>query len=135
MIKIEVLESVSYDQYRNIPSYEELNKKVKIIFSNFCYKNILQMSINAMNNNCEHGSFFVGKIISNNPEVIYFDYNTSEFVKADGPMGKGKAVIPSEQNYYELNSKIREYETKKIKLVVLHFHSHPHVGYYESFSD
>lgn len=129
------LETVSYDQYINIPSYDDLNKKVKIVFSGKCYENIIQMSIGAMNDNREYGRFFVGRIISTDPEVIYFDYNTSAFESIRGPMGEGMAVNPSSQNYSELNSKIREYESNGIKPVVLHFHSHPRVGYYESFSD
>ena len=93
------LDTVSYDQYRNIPSFEDLNQKVKIVFSSKCYENIRQMSIGAMNNNREYGRFFVGRRISENPEVIYFDYNTSEFAPARGPMGEGKAVDPTQQNY------------------------------------
>lgn len=133
--KMAELETVSYDQYRNIPSYDDLNKKVKIIFSSKCYENIMQMSISAMNNNRERGRVFVGRIISTEPKVIYFDYNTSEFEPARGPMGEDKAVNPTTQNYNELNSKIREYESNGIKPVVLHFHSHPRSGHYESFSD
>lgn len=129
------LETVSYDQYKNIPSYDDLNKKVKIVFSGECYKNIIQMSINTMNNNRERGRFFVGRIISTKPEVIYFDYNTSEFAPARGSMGEGKAVNPTQQNYNELDSIIRVYKSNGIKPVVLHFHSHPRSGYYESFSD
>lgn len=129
------LESVSYDQYKNIPSFEDLNQKVKIVFSSECYQNIIQMGINAMNQEREHGRFFVGRRISDEPEVIYFDYNTSEFEPADGPMGKEKAVIPSQSNYDELNKKIRDCELKGIKPVVLHFHSHPRDGIYQSFSD
>ncbi len=129
------LNTVSYDQYKNIPSYEDLNKKCRVVFSSKCYENILQMSINAINNNREWGRFFVGRVISNEPRTIYFDYNTSEFEQANGPMGEGKAVKPSPQNYAELNNKIREYKTSGIIPVVLHFHSHPRTGIYESFSD
>lgn len=129
------LETVSYDQYKNIPSYDDLHQKVKIVFSDKCYENIMRMSISAIKNNREYGRFFVGKQISSNPDIIYFDYNTSEFTPARGPMGEGKAVNPTQQNYDELNSKIGEYESSKIKPVVLHFHSHPRYGYYESFSD
>jgi hypothetical protein len=129
------LDTVSYDQYKNIPSYEDLNQKVKIIFSSECYENIMKMSIDAINKNREYGRFFVGRKISENPEVIYFDYNTSEFAPARGPMGEGKAVNPIQQNYNELNIKIEEYKSKDIIPVVLHFHSHPRDGYYESFSD
>lgn len=129
------LDTVSYDQYRNIPSYDDLNQKVKIVFSSKCYENIMQMSISSMNNNRERGRFFVGRIISTEPKVIYFDYNTNEFEPARGPMGEDKAVNPTQQNYDELNSKISEYESNGIKPVVLHFHSHPRVGHYESFSD
>ncbi len=129
------LQTVSYDQYKNIPSYDDLNQKVKIIFSSKCYENIMKMSISSMNNNRERGRFFVGRQIYSNPEIIYFDYNTSEFEPARGPMGEYKAVKPTTQNYNELNIKIKEYESKGVKPVVLHFHSHPRVGYYESFSD
>lgn len=135
MKKMAELDTVSYDQYRNIPSFEDLNQKVKIVFSSKCYENIRQMSIGAMNNNREYGRFFVGRRISENPEVIYFDYNTSEFAPARGPMGEGKAVDPTQQNYNELNSKINEYEFNGIKPIVLHFHSHPRAGHFESFSD
>lgn len=51
----------------------------------------MQMSIGAMKNNQEYGKFFVRRKISENPEVIYFDYNTSEFALKRDPMGKGKA--------------------------------------------
>lgn len=130
-----VLTSVSYDQYKNIPSYDDLNIKVKIVFSSECYKNIMQMGVDSINYNREYGRFFVGRKISTTPEVIYFDYNTSEFSSIDGPMGSGKAVIPSTTNYNELNNKIAEYRSNGIKPVVLHFHSHPRDGIYESFSD
>ena len=133
--KMAELDTVSYDQYRNIPSFEDLNQKVKIVFSSKCYENIMKMSIEAMKNNREYGRFFVGKKISDNPEVIYFDYNTSEFASVRGPMGEGKAVNPIQQNYDELNNKIYEYESNGIKPVVLHFHSHPRTGHFESFSD
>ncbi len=129
------LDSVSYDQYRNIPSYNDLNKNVKIVFSDVCYKNIMQMSLSSMNDNRERGRFFVGRVISTNPKVIYFDYNTSEFKSVRGPMGEGKAVDATDENYAELNKKIREYEVNGITPVVMHFHSHPRIGHYESFSD
>ena len=130
-----ILDTVSYDQYRNIPSFEDLHQKVKIIFSSECYKNIMQMSIGAMKNNREYGRFFVGRKISENPDVIYFDYNTSEFAPARGPMGEEMGVNATQQNYNELNRKINEYESNGIKPVVLHFHSHPRAGHFESFSD
>lgn len=129
------LDSLSYDQYKNIPSYEDLNLNVKIVFSSDCFENIRKMSLDAMNNNREYGRFFVGRSISENPKVIYFDFNTSEFAPANGSLGEGKAVDPTQQNYNELDIKINEYRSNGIKPVVLHFHSHPRVGYYESFSD
>lgn len=130
------LDTVSYDQYKNIPSFEDLNQKVKIVFSKSCYENILKMSADAIRNNREYGRFFVGKKISENPEVIYFDYNIrSEFALARGPMGEGKAVQPKDENYVELNNKINEYKFNGVKPVVLHFHSHPRSGFFESFSD
>ena len=132
---MDALDTVSYDQYRNIPSYDDLNLKAKIIFSNQCYENIKQMSFSSMNNNRERGRFFVGRMLSSKPKVIYFDYNTSEFECERGPMGEGGAVNPTTNNYLELNEKIKEYLTNGIKPVVLHFHSHPRFGHYESFSD
>lgn len=133
--KMAELESVSYDQYKNICSYDDLNKKVRIIFNSNCYENIMQMSISSMKNNRERGSFFVGRIISTEPLVIYFDYNTSEFECTRGPMGEFGAVNPTQNNYNDLNAKLKEYDNNGIKPVVLHFHSHPRFGYYESFSD
>ncbi len=133
--KMAELNTVSYDQYKNIPSFDDLNQKVKIIFSRSCYESIFKMSVGAMENNREYGSFFVGRRISENPEVIYFDYNTSEFALARGPMGEGKAVNATNENYNELNNKINEYKFNGVKPVVLHFHSHPRSGYFESFSD
>lgn len=109
--------------------------EVKIVFSGDCYSKIRQMSLGAMNNNREYGRFFVGRIISVKPTVIYFDYCTSEFECVRGPAGENTAVIPSDDNYDELNHKISEYRKKGIKPVVLHFHSHPRFGFYESFSD
>lgn len=129
------LDTVSYDQYKNIPSFDDLNQKVKIIFSGSCYDNILKMSAGAIKNNREYGRFFVGRKISENPEVIYFDYNTSGFALARGPMGEGKGVVPTNENYNELNNKINEYKFNGVKPVVLHFHSHPRSGFFESFSD
>ena len=38
MKKMAELDTVSYDQYRNIPSFEDLNQKVKIVFSSKCMK-------------------------------------------------------------------------------------------------
>ncbi len=135
---MDVLNSVSYDQYKNIPSSDDLRQKVKIVFSSECYENIMQMSMRAMNNNSESGSFFVGRIISTEPKVIYFDYYTSEFAPVTGHMGEGSAVIPKDENYSEVSKKIKEYKMKGIEQpVVLHFHSHPRIdnAIYESFSD
>ena len=132
---MEDLISVSYDQYKNIPSCNDINKNIKIVFSGECYFNIMKMSMSAIKKNIEHGRFFVGRRISTDPEVIYFDYNTSEFEPARGPMGEGKAVEPTQRNYDELNNKLYEYRFNGIKPVVMHFHSHPRTGIYENFSD
>lgn len=133
--KMSELDTVSYDQYKNIPSFNDLNQKVKIIFSKSCYEKIFEMSFGAMVNNREYGRFFVGRKISENPEVIYFDYNTSEFAPARGPMGEGMAVDVTDENYNELNNKINEYKLNGVKPVVLHFHSHARSAFFESFSD
>lgn len=59
--KMEALDSVSYDQYSNIPSTDVLGIKTKIILSEECYLRILQMISKTRNSNNETGAFFVGR--------------------------------------------------------------------------
>ena len=58
---MDVIDSVSYDQYSNIPSTDELGIKTKIILNEESYLKLLQMISKTRNTNNETGAFFVGR--------------------------------------------------------------------------
>ncbi len=129
-----VMDTVSYDQYSNIPAIDDLGANSKIIFSEKSYKKMMELIINTSRSNAESGCFFVGRKSKDNPFSIYIDYNTSEFLCEDGIYKNGSAN-PTQQTYEELNYKIQEYKAHEIRPCIFHFHTHPRNGYYESFSD
>ena len=131
---METLETVSYDQYSNIPSTDDLGLKTKIILSDDCYLRLLQMINKTRNSNFETGTFFVGRRSKEDPDAIYIDYCTSDFDCVDGHISGG-AAKPNDTNYEELNRELDKYRAKKETPLVFHFHCHPRQLLYESFSD
>ena len=135
---MEVLDSVSYDQYRNIATVDELGLKSKIIFSQEAYLNLVRLINEANRTDTETGCFFVGrtgiKENSKDPYVVYIDYFTSDFMCEDAFVNGGSAN-PTDQVYKELNNKLKEYERNHKKANVFHFHTHPRKLHYECFSD
>ena len=128
------IDSVSYDQYKNIPTADELGVKTKVIFSQEAYLNLLKLIQKSKDSDMETGCFFVGRQSENDPFSIYIDYFTSDFQCEDAYVTGGSAN-PTEQVYRELNTKLREYEQSSKKAGVFHFHTHPRQLHYENFSD
>lgn len=126
----DVRQTVSYDQYNNIPSQEGS----AVIFNESQYKTLMTLLLSASKSNQETGCFFVGKKISENPTIIYIESSTSNFACQNGIYENG-AVLPTTHNYTELNSEIQKYRQLGIKPCVIHFHAHTLDGFYESFSD
>jgi len=54
------IDSVSYDQYKNIPTTDELGVKTKVIFSQEAYLNLLTLIKRSKDSGMETGCFFVG---------------------------------------------------------------------------
>ena len=130
----DVIDSVSYDQYKNIPTADELGVKTKIIFSQEVYLRLLQMMKSTKESNMETGCFFVGRQSENNPFSIYVDFCTSEF-ECEDALVQGGSANPTQEVYDELNNKISQYRDCAKKACVFHFHTHPRKLHYESFSD
>lgn len=129
-----MLDSVSYDQYNDIPSTDDLGLKTKIIFSEECYLKLWQMISKTRNSNNESGLFFVGRNSKEDSFTIFIDYCTSEFKCTNGNISGG-AVEPTDSNYDELNRQISKYRKIGKTPMVFHFHTHPRKLHYESFSD
>ena len=72
-----ILDSVSYDQYDNIPNLNNCGINAKIIFSRDCYIKLVQMITESKRNNNETGCFFVGIRSKEDPFTIYIDFSTS----------------------------------------------------------
>lgn len=128
------LNCVSYDQYSDIPSTDDLGLQTKIIFSEDCYLRLLQMISKTNTSNNETGAFFVGRKSKEDPFTILIDYSTSEFACVAAYVSGG-GTAPQATNYSELNQQISKYRMIDEKPVVIHFHTHPRKLYYESFSD
>ena len=129
-----VIDSVSYDQYKNIPTVDEMGIKTKIIFNENAYLKLSTL-INRTNDlESETGCFFVGIQSEKNPFAIIIDYFTSDF-QCEDALVLGGSVNPTKQVYKELNNKIKEYQQNSIKACVFHFHTHPRKLHYENFSD
>lgn len=128
------LKSVSYDQFSDIPSTDDLGLQTKIIFSEDCYLRLLQMISKTNTSNNETGAFFVGRKSKEDPFIILIDYSTSEFACVDAHVSGGGAE-PQATNYSELNQQISKYKSIGEVPVVFHFHTHPRELHYESFSD
>ena len=131
---MDALDSVSYDQYSNIPSTDELGIKTKIILSKECYLRLLKMISKTRNSNNETGAFFVGRKSKEDPFTIFIDYCTSEFACTNGHVSGG-AAEPTDENYNELNQQISVCKNNGEMPIVFHFHTHPRQLHYESFSD
>lgn len=129
-----ILDSVSYDQYSDIPSIDELGIKTKVIFDDKTYRELLAMMAKTAKSNNETGIFFVGRRSKEDDMTIYVDYCTSEFENVDGIISGG-AVSATEQNYIELQNRLAELKQKGENPVVFHYHTHPKVLFYESYSD
>ncbi len=134
MSNFNILNSVSYDQYKNIPTADELGVQTKIIFSQEAYVKLLQMIKKTRDSENETGCFFVGRQSQNNPFAIYVDFYTSEF-ECEDAFVQGGSANPTQTVYRELNEKIKQYEKMKIKPSVFHFHTHPRQLHFECFSD
>ena len=129
-----VIDSVSYDQYKNIPTADEMGIKTKIIFSQEAYLKLLTLIKKTKDLESETGCFFVGRQSEKNPFAIIIDYFTSDFQCEDALISGGSAN-PTEKVYNELNKKLKEYEKNSRKASVFHFHTHPKKLHYENFSD
>ena len=129
-----VIDSVSYDQYKNIPTADEMGVNTKIIFNEDAYVKLLTLIKKTKDLESETGCFFVGRQSEKNPFAIIIDYFTSDFQCEDALISGGSAN-PTEKVYNELNKKLKEYEKNSIKASVFHFHTHPKKLHYENFSD
>lgn len=56
-----VIDSVSYDQYKNIPTVDEMGIKTKIIFNENAYLKLSTLIKKTNNLESETGCFFVGR--------------------------------------------------------------------------
>ena len=129
-----VIDSVSYDQYKNIPTADEMGIKTKIIFSQEAYLKLLTLIKKTRDLGSETGCFFVGRQSEKNPFNIVIDYFTSDF-RCEDALISGGSANPTEKVYNELNKKLKEYEKNSRKASVFHFHTHPKKLHYENFSD
>ena len=129
-----VIDSVSYDQYKNIPTADEMGVNTKIIFNEDAYVKLLTLIKKTKDLESETGCFFVGRQSEKNPFNIVIDYFTSDFQCEDALISGGSAN-PTEKVYNELNKKLKEYEKNSRKASVFHFHTHPKKLHYENFSD
>ncbi len=79
----EILRTVSYDQYIDIPI---LGETAKVIFSEKAWNFLQNLMLESSTLDAERGCFFVGRINqdSNTDEIVYyFDYHTSQFICED----------------------------------------------------
>ena len=129
-----IIDSVSYDQYKNIPTVDEMGIKTKIIFNENAYLKLSTLIKKTNNLESETGCFFIGRQSEKNPFAIIIDYFTSDF-QCEDALVLGGSVNPTKQVYKELNNKIKEYQQNSIKACVFHFHTHPRKLHYENFSD
>ena len=56
-----IIDSVSYDQYKNIPTADEMGVKTKIIFKEDAYVKLLKVIKKTTDLENETGCFFVGR--------------------------------------------------------------------------
>lgn len=82
----DVIDSVSYDQFKNIPTADEMGIDTKIILSSESYFKLLQMIKHTKN----------------------IDYFTSDF-KCEDALIQGGSASPTQQVYNELNSELEKY--------------------------
>ena len=129
-----IIDSVSYDQYKNIPTADEMGIKTKIIFSQEAYLKLLTLIKKTKDLGSETGCFFVGRQSEKNPFAIIIDYFTLDF-RCEDALISGGSANPTEKVYNELNNKLKEYEKNSKKASVFHFHTHPKKLHYENFSD
>ena len=133
MNNMQALNTVSYDQYVDIPS---LGNHSKVIFSENVYNQINRLIGETQQNNSEVGCYLVGrKAISSDGELcFYFDDCTSQFQTTDGNFANG-GVVPTNGNKYELLEKLEQYNASGVQACIMHFHVHNLKGLYQSFSD
>ena len=129
-----IIDSVSYDQYKNIPTADEMGVNTKIIFNEDAYVKLLTLIKKTKDLESETGCFFVGRQSEKNPFTIVIDYFTSDF-RCEDALISGGSANPTEKVYNELNKKLKEYEKNSRKASVFHFHTHPKKLHYENFSD
>lgn len=126
----QTIDTVSYDQYKNIQCLEESS----VIFSAKEYDKLKELISKTNSINGETGCFFVGYSYNKNQKIIFVDSSTSIFETSSGIYYNG-AVNPVAKNYEDLNVIIRNYKEKGLMPFVFHFHTHINLGYSESFSD
>ena len=100
-----VIDSVSYDQYKNIPTADEMGVNTKIIFNEDAYVKLLTLIKKTKDLESETGCFFVGRQSEKNPFAIIIDYFTSDFQCEDALISGGSANS-TEKVYNELNKKL-----------------------------
>ena len=100
-----VIDSVSYDQYKNIPTADEMGIKTKIIFSQEAHLKLLTLIKKTRDLGSETGCFFVGRQSEKNPFNIVIDYFTSDF-RCEDALISGGSANPTEKVYNELNKKL-----------------------------
>ncbi len=129
----DVLNTVSYDQFDDIPS---LRNNAKVIFSEEAYNNLCSLMDNTKNRNMENGCYLVGRqaISENGSLYFYFDFCSSKFQTTDGNYRNG-GVVPTDKSKEEVKNKLAEYRNFGISPCIMHFHTHNLNGIFESMSD
>lgn len=133
--KMAVLNTVSYDQFADIPS---LGGKSKIIFSENVYKYLNNLINETKSKNAEKGCYLVGRKSASKDEdgalCFYFDFCSSKFQTTSGNY-EDSGVTPTDNNKLELIDELEKYNSLGISPCVMHFHTHNLNGLYSSLSD
>lgn len=131
--KMAELQTVSYDQFTDIPS---LGGKSKIIFSEKVYKYLNNLINETKTENAEKGCYLVGRksISEDGALCFYFDFCSSKFQTTNGNYTNSGA-IPTNNNKLELIGELEKYNSLGIDACIMHFHTHNLNGIYSSLSD
>ena len=129
----DVLNTVSYDQFDDIPS---LRNNAKVIFNEEVYNNLCSLMDETKNRNMENGCYLVGRqsVFEKGSLYFYFDFCSSKFQTTDGIYRYG-GVIPTDISKEEVKNKVAEYRNFGISPCIMHFHTHNLNGIFESMSD
>ncbi len=130
---MEDIETVSYDQFFDIPS---LGSKSKVIFSEAVYNYLTNLINETKSENAEKGCYLVGRksVSKDGALCFYFDFCSSKFQTSNGNYENG-AVMPTNNNKIELINELEIYNSLGINACVMHFHTHSLNGFYSSMSD